>query len=119
MIPASQRLPRRYRNPVLPEPVRTWVETRTYEVPGGTLPLRLAYRDFRGQLRGDERRAWPAARFKEATKDLPRGLWGNELCLANIELFPPRRFVRDDLAPLIVENGHLRRTRRQLREAIA
>jgi len=118
MIPASQRLPRRFQNPIIPEPVRTWLECHTVEHPGATLSVRHAYGSFRGTLHGDERRAWPASRFRRAVKGLPIGLWGDDIQFANRTWFPPRHFVPDDLGHLIVEDGRLRKSRRQLRETL-
>lgn len=118
MIPASQRLPRRYRDPIIPEPVRTWLATRTYDAPGAALEAWGAYHSFRAWLPAAKRRSWNVPRFLDACRGIPIGLWRGEPCFMNRALFPPRFALRDDYGPLILSRGRLWTHPRQLRERL-
>lgn len=118
MIPVSRRLARRYQNPIIPEPVRTWLETCTYDAPGAALESWGAFHSFRAWLPAAERRKWNVKRLLDACRGVPIGLWRGEPCFANRALFPPRFTPRDDYGPLILSRGRLWTHPRQLRDTL-
>ncbi len=102
----------------VPEPLRTFLETRLMYAPGYVVPFHHVYSAWRGVLRGHERQQYSRDWFRQATRTMLSGVdpqTGRQV-FANVawrtEDWLPQ------LRPLVRWGRYLRERRRTLRELL-
>jgi hypothetical protein len=121
MTPVSQRRPPRFKAGLsgVPEPLRSFLDSRLMAAPGYSVPIRHAYHAWRGTLRGrGERLRFSDAWFREATATLLQGLDPGTGLRVYANLRWRTNEWRPELEPLVLDGRGLVVGRRSLRSRL-